>query len=402
MPTRRGSSRCLKAGARTRRLPSRDRRSRRPAFSSPCWKALCCWRAPDGDPARLAARTWSGPGAQAGHHRRWLPRVRRGLSGPRRPPSAGRPRRDFDRLTFRGSKCNVGDLDGAAAMAEGIRFADVELPADRSARAKSGAPAVWSTPWSRSARVVLLGSSHALMYAGMIDDVCQSPPGPRGVPLRRRHPRVLSDFPNTNFPTVDLARDFDDARRRWIAAWKPDVLIVVDRWDHYPATLDGSWLALRQRLRLPRDSPWPGSVAAHRRDGANLRDYVTWPWIRRRSCQSSARCARADPAGVTDRLSPPRRDFPRWSLFRVDQPFYNEDGSIRFADGRRFLYADDDHLSDAGASLVRETWRRGSPRRRALPDGQGTIRRLRVSRAMSGGSFGTTGTADLTDSAECP
>jgi hypothetical protein len=40
-------------------------------------------------------------------------------------------------------------------------------------------------------------------------------------------------------------------------------------------------------------------------------------------------------------------------VLRADLPFYNKDGSIRYAAGRTFFYADDNHLSDAGSELVR-------------------------------------------------
>jgi hypothetical protein len=45
--------------------------------------------------------------------------------------------------------------------------------------------------------------------------------------------------------------------------------------------------------------------------------------------------------------------FPNLRVLRADLPFYQEDGSIRYASGRTFFYADDDHLSDMGTEVVR-------------------------------------------------
>ena len=268
----------------------------------------------------------------------------------------------FDRLTFRGSRYNVGDHDGAAAMAARIRFAHVEL-----LRRQEGTRELWRAgglvhAWGPGApRVVLLGSSHALMYAGVIDDVCQTLRVPVAFLCADGTPAFFPTSPNTSFPTPALARDFDDARRRWIAAWKPDLLIIVDRWDDYPVTLDAKLRGLLGELgRSARHVILPGQIPVLRLgETVNLRDYVTWrlrassmlPVIGPDSRESIRRASLSTIAA----LAP---DFPSVELLRVDEPFYNEDGSIRFADGRRFLYADDDHLSDAGAELVREAWRR--------------------------------------------
>jgi len=48
------------------------------------------------------------------------------------------------------------------------------------------------------------------------------------------------------------------------------------------------------------------------------------------------------------------RDFPNFRVLRVDRLFYRRDGAIRYADGRQFYYADDDHLSEAGSAQTAE------------------------------------------------
>ncbi|MBK9964021.1 MAG: hypothetical protein IPP07_03600 [Holophagales bacterium] len=43
---------------------------------------------------------------------------------------------------------------------------------------------------------------------------------------------------------------------------------------------------------------------------------------------------------------------PGVELLRVDDAFCLPDGTVRYAEGRKFFYADDDHLSQAGAEVV--------------------------------------------------
>ena len=182
--------------------------------------------------------------------------------------------------------------------------------ADRSGRGSSGEPAVSST---RGARGRPASSCSAALTRsctpGLIDDVCQTLRVPVAFLCADGTPVFFPTSPNTSFPTPALARDFDDARRRWIAAWKPDLLIVVDRWDHYPATLDAKLRGLLGELgRYARHVILPGQIPVLRiGETVNLRDYVTW---RLRSSSNPAshrpRFARADPAGVADDHRRPR------------------------------------------------------------------------------------------------
>jgi hypothetical protein len=47
-------------------------------------------------------------------------------------------------------------------------------------------------------------------------------------------------------------------------------------------------------------------------------------------------------------------DFPNLRVLRADLPFHEQDGSVRYAAGRRFFFVDDNHLSAAGAEEARE------------------------------------------------
>jgi hypothetical protein len=87
----------------------------------------------------------------------------------------------------------------------------------------------------------------------------------------------------------------------------------------------------------------------------NLREYVVW----------KMKSGGSPPSMEPDTKEPFRRstletfeslthEFPKVELLRADEPFYNADGSVRYLSGRSFLYADDDHLTEAGAELVRD------------------------------------------------
>jgi lysophospholipase L1-like esterase len=43
--------------------------------------------------------------------------------------------------------------------------------------------------------------------------------------------------------------------------------------------------------------------------------------------------------------------------------FYREDGSVRYAEGRRFFYTDDDHLNDTGAAEISDLLQQSLPAR---------------------------------------
>lgn len=52
------------------------------------------------------------------------------------------------------------------------------------------------------------------------------------------------------------------------------------------------------------------------------------------------------------------KDFPNLRVLRTDLPFYKEDGSIRYFEGREFFYADANHLTDVGAEQGRDIIRK--------------------------------------------
>ena len=211
--------------------------------------------------------------------------------------------------------------------------------------------------------VVVFGSSHALMYAKLIDDICRE----MGVSVAffsvDQTPAFFSASTNDYFPNRAAAREFDETRLKSLAEWRPAALVVIDRWDRWagaPQALDTelrSFLrtvsSLADRVLFVAQVP-----VAKWGDNFNLLEFMTW---------------RMDMEGGVPRLFVDRNDgfrkqsvaiarnaaaeFRNIRVLRADLPFYREDGTVRWSSGRSFYFADDDHLTDAGAKVVRGLFR---------------------------------------------
>jgi hypothetical protein len=197
------------------------------------------------------------------------------------------------------------------------------------------------------------------MYAHLVDELC-----------RERHVSIaflsvdgssvfFAGSRGTAFTSTDDARAFDTARRGFLSAWKPDLVIAVDRWDTYVGQTPGLADQLRSFVleveRAARSVLFFSQVPVlELGEDLNLREYVTWkvehagelPEIRRSSFDSVRLRANQTLENVAG-------EFSRVKVLRVESPFVGPGGSVRWHFGRQFAYADDDHLSEAGAETVR-------------------------------------------------
>lgn len=275
------------------------------------------------------------------------------------------PGRRFDRPTFSGKLYDAGRAAGSRELTVTARYADTDFPA---------VPAPVGDPWRTGGivhlfdggapRVVVLGSSHALMYARVIDEICRE----KGVSVAflcadQGTPAFFESTVNPNFPTAPEAREFDETRKRWLKEWRPDAVFVIDRWDarDREGDFDG-----RLRNFLREASPWAGrlffvSQIPVLRVGAdvNLRGLVSWRLraeksLPRLEADANENLRRRIDATVQDAA----KEFPNLSVLPVDQRFRRDDGSVRYAEGRRFFYADDNHLTDVGSEQVRELFQK--------------------------------------------
>ena len=209
-------------------------------------------------------------------------------------------------------------------------------------------------------RVVVLGSSHALMNAHMIDSICKE----QGISVAflcmdSGTPAFFRTTPNYNLATLKEAEEFDQSRRNWLRQWHPSVVLVIDRWDL--RTGAGQDFASDLKAFLAEVAPWTDRVLFMSQvpvlqggDFFNLRELVTW-----RSGRSGP-----PPRLMPDQNEPLRQaatamaeaamaSHPELRVLRADRPFYNPDGSVRYYSARSFFYTNTDHLADAGAEVNR-------------------------------------------------
>jgi peptidoglycan/LPS O-acetylase OafA/YrhL len=266
----------------------------------------------------------------------------------------------FNRPVFSRLRYNVHENSAADEALNATKFADVIVPP-----AEPHPPDVWNLGgiihhWGPgNPRIVVLGSSHALMYGSLIDSICEQLKIPVAFFSADGVSVFFSGSDDTRPAAVKFTDEFNAARKKWISEWRPDAILVIDRWDNYdaaPADFDRQVRDLVAELSPFTKHVILFSQAPVLRVGEtnNLREFVVW----------KMKSAGSPPTMEPDTKEPFRRstlatfenlthEFPKLELLRADQLFYNADGSVRYLSGRSFLYADDDHLTDAGAELVR-------------------------------------------------
>jgi hypothetical protein len=216
--------------------------------------------------------------------------------------------------------------------------------------------------------VVVLGSSHALMYSKLIDDLCRERRTP--VSFLGAGNGIPALFVNAGSPLFSNRQDgaeFDEARRRWLREWRPETLFVIDRWDAWAdKDLERDLAAFLEEV-----SPWARQIVLVTQvpvlrigEKENLRGWVHW----RRGDGAALPRIRPD-ARESYRLQSERilqrmqERFPKVRIVDSASRFRRDDGSVRYAEGRRFFYTDDDHLNDTGAAEVSDLFRSRLPER---------------------------------------
>lgn len=269
--------------------------------------------------------------------------------------------RYFDQPEFHGVLYSVGKLDAERQMHNLVGYRDLRIPTldGRSDDAWRSGGIMHQFGEGGAPQVVVLGSSHAMMYSRVIDEICRK--------LRLRvaflcvdaTPAFFKATVNDSFPTVRDAREFDASRQRWLRTWRPQAVFAIDRWDLLVDDEQGfgeefrtfarQVAPLTNRLFFVSQVPVLAGVG----DGFNLRELMT---MRINQFQSI-------PSIFPDSEEPKRKRavaaaeaemsaVSNLRVLRPDRAFYNQDGSIRWVSGRTVYYLDDDHLTDAGAMVV--------------------------------------------------
>lgn len=269
------------------------------------------------------------------------------------------PDHRFDRTEFHGMLFDAGPTP-AIDMASVVHYYDVFFPPHR-----PRTDAAWRTGGivhryggDRPA-VVVLGSSHALMYSRLIDDICRTAGlsvAFLGVDQQSAFFESAADGVHALMPS---ATEFDDARRRWLREYKPDAVIVMDRWEVRAGSAEDFGTRLRRFVADVGANAarvvWVSQVPVVAGGNTfNLRELAAW------RLNTGAGLPRLMPdvhdalrQGIAAAAERVAADVGNLQVIRADRPFYQPDGSMRYVDGRRFLYADDNHLSDAGSEEVR-------------------------------------------------
>jgi peptidoglycan/LPS O-acetylase OafA/YrhL len=272
------------------------------------------------------------------------------------------PAHRFDPVAFYGELYTAAvNRRSASKINQSVQYYDVYFPPIPPSRPAD----LWRTGGivhlyrSEHPRVVVLGSSHALMYSKVIDDICRE----KGISVAFLGVDATPVFFNTkrngSLTSAHEAREFDDARRTWLREWHPDAVFIIDRWDERFDTAQEFDKGLRSLLT--EVAPETGRVIFVTQvppildgDHSNLRELVTWHMNHQKRMplfypdqyetlrHQEIELAEADTAR-----------FPNLRILRADQAFYNQDGSIRYESGRTFFYADGNHLSEGGAEFVR-------------------------------------------------
>ena len=270
------------------------------------------------------------------------------------------PLRMFDRPTFLGEAYSVTPWH-AIELSDWTKFSDVLLSAEPKIPPKLWTKGGVIHDWGGGKpRVVVMGSSHALMYSPLIDDICKRLGVSVAFFAASATPVFFPTPVGPKFRTVAEAQSFDAARRKWLREWRPDAVLLIDRWDRHferPGQFESELRGMARELSLYTKHVIVFAQVPALRVGEqeNLREYVTWYFRKNgvlpRITEDLGEGLRKSSIAAIDSVA---RDFPRVQVLRVDEPFYNPDGSVRYSAGRKFLYVDDDHLSDAGTELVRE------------------------------------------------
>jgi hypothetical protein len=214
-------------------------------------------------------------------------------------------------------------------------------------------------------RVVVLGSSHALMYASMIDSLCAEMG--LSVAFLCVDGGASPFFDNQqghSFDSDSLAAQFDRVRMEWIQAWKPETLIILDRWEVRagdPSEFDGKVRAfLRQVAPFSQHQILAAQIPVLR----GIRDYNLLELVQWESRDhSNPAVLKADrQQGMRDQfaqvLEKAGEEFDGVCVLRPDIALLMTDNRVRYLSSRKLLYIDDNHLSDEGAELFRPLFRK--------------------------------------------
>lgn len=263
----------------------------------------------------------------------------------------------FDQVVFRGRGYDLLQTEAinTNTVLIGSRYADVFLPPfDVLAPESWNEGGVVHPYGGPTPRVVLIGDSHATMYAGQVDDICEQ------LEISVAFLAIGGNQvyePRGRYDVASLG-DFYAVRNQWIDRWKPDAVIVVDRWttiddqasfaDDLHRFVEGLHSSAHTVILL-------NQVPELRLgDSLNLREYVNWQYERHGAVPAIGTSGQEEIRKTLNAAVQEEAESGTGvEVIQADKVFTISQDSVRYYEGRKFFYADDDHLSEAGATLLR-------------------------------------------------
>lgn len=211
-------------------------------------------------------------------------------------------------------------------------------------------------------QVVLLGSSHALMWASALDDVC------RELHLTVSLFAANADNPFVELPVKELFAStrmtahekflYDSNRLRLLTRVRPAVVVLVHRWSVVADAAEVRPLLefirpLGCRVLMLEAPPELELIDAEVR--ATLSEQSNDPHPPPLGLLKGTR--RPDWQRGQQLIRTLAQEFPFCEVVPVEDLFWMDAYNVLVRDGRDILYYDDDHVSDAGAARVRERLR---------------------------------------------
>lgn len=265
--------------------------------------------------------------------------------------------KSFDPVTNSGKCYDNGNLGGKiVSLAPNCYDVEMITPPPRPPDTWKTGGIIHSNNSTSTPRVMVFGSSHALMYSKLIDDICRT----HSIPVSFYGMEATSAFFNVTKNHIlrtdaDVAA-FNAARKKYLHLWKPDILFIIGRWESPSLeTFQNNLNGLLSEIKdLPTQVIFVSQCPVPNIGELNFRLMIDFLSKKTdnpvRIFPDSGESGRKQFTAAVEAFA---KQNSKLTVIRPDLLFYNPDGSIRYAEGRTFFYADDDHLSDAGADQAR-------------------------------------------------
>lgn len=237
-----------------------------------------------------------------------------------------------------------GSGDSSHARTHGIEIPKPEHPADQFRRGGIVVLRDQSTP-----QVVLLGDSHALMWAHVVNAVCKKHNVSTAFyAMSGRDPFCTippdGTHRNVSLLSTSIALEVDEQMLKWLSKWKPRMVLISCFWDRINEAqarplLD--WLtAQNTQVFLIEDPPHIDVF-----DGQSALQVAIWRGLKFNGERQYWPVSFKEPNRTVHYIAELRTDVKLIPVYHN----YLRDHKGLLVDGRDCLYVDDDHLTSHGA-----------------------------------------------------